>query len=192
MKATEILEREHRTIAGVAGVCGALSEELQKGAKVSPKILKSVVNFLEIYEHQYHHQEEKCLFDLLIKKGIPDGSCPIAVLSYEDEKLIALIEQLAAATDVYIKSQGAVAGTLIETLRALAEIYPDHIWKEDYLLLPMADKVFTSSDQEILAQNLQAIDSRKGREARKTVELLAAAVKTFPKGDPYRQHSDVA
>jgi hemerythrin-like domain-containing protein len=51
--------------------------------------------------------------------------------------------QLAEAVQLY-KAQDSDAGPrLIRTLRDLVELYPGHIWKEDYLLFPMANKVLS-------------------------------------------------
>ena len=88
-----------------------------------------------------------------------------------------LAGQLSSAVDVYVKSDGMVTDTLIDTLHSLAEIYPDHIWKEDYLLLPMADKLLSEGDQETLAVSLRAIDSTTGERARRTVEDFCTAIR---------------
>jgi hypothetical protein len=45
------------------------------------------------------------------------------------------------------------------------------------LLLPMANKLFSEADQQILAQALHAIDSSRGEEARRTVEKFNAAIR---------------
>jgi hemerythrin-like domain-containing protein len=177
MKATEILEREHRVIERVAGACGTCAEVLRKGAKVPADILESIVEFLRVYGDQYHHEEEQLLFSMLREKGVPSGSCPIAVLDYENQKLEALSDQLSSAVSVYVKSDGAVTDTLIDTLHSLAELYPDHIWKEDYLLLPMADKLLSEADQETLAESMHLVDSGVGEGARYTVENFSTAIR---------------
>jgi hemerythrin-like domain-containing protein len=177
MKATEVLEREHEVIAQVAETCGTCAEALRKGFKIPFNVLESIVEFLRVYGDQYHEQEEKRLFDMLRDKGVPAGSCPIAALDHEKVKLAVLIDQLSSAAEVYAKSAGMVNSTLIDTLQSLSEFYPDHIWKENYLLLPMADKLFSEADQQILAQALHAIDSSRGEEARRTVEKFNAAIR---------------
>ena len=176
MKATEILEREHRVIERVAAACGTCAEVLEKGAKVPANVLQSIVEFLRVYGDQYHRAEEQRLFSMLRERGVPSGSCPIAALDHEDQKLKTFAGQLSSAVDVYVKSDGMVTDTLIDTLHSLAEIYPDHIWKEDYLLLPMADKLLSEADQETLAVSLRAIDSTTGERARRTVEDFCTAI----------------
>ena len=76
-----------------------------------------------------------------------------------------------------MKSGGVVEETLINTLEALAEFFPDHIWKEDYLLLPMAEKVLSEEDKRSLADSLNLIDSMKGAEARQAAEKCSAAIR---------------
>jgi hemerythrin-like domain-containing protein len=177
MNATEVLEREHQVIEHVAETCGTCAEALRKGFKIPFKVLESIVEFLRVYGDQYHEQEEKRLFSMLREKGVPAGSCPIAALEHEKEKLAVLIDQLSAAVDVHVKSAGMVNSTLIDTLQSLSEFYPDHIWKENYLLLPMADKLFSEADQQTLAQALHTIDSDRGEDARRTVEEFNAAIR---------------
>jgi hemerythrin-like domain-containing protein len=164
-------------IEHVAETCGTCAEALRKGFKIPFKVLESIVEFLRVYGDQYHEQEEKRLFSMLREKGVPAGSCPIAALEHEKEKLAGLIDQLSAAVDVHVKSAGMVNSTLIDTLQSLSEFYPDHIWKENYLLLPMADKLFSEADQQALAQALHTIDSNRGEDARRTVEEFNAAIR---------------
>lgn len=141
MKATEALDQEHRAIEQVASACGVCAEVLRSGTKVPTDVLESIVDFLWQYCDQYHRQEEELLLSMLHEKGVFAGSCPIAVINYENQKWKTLVNQLSPAVSAYIKSDGTVNGTLIDTLAALAEFFPDHIWKEGYLLLPMAEKV---------------------------------------------------
>jgi hemerythrin-like domain-containing protein len=177
MKATEVLEREHQVIEHVAETCGTCAEALRKGFKIPINVLESIVEFFRVYCDQYHEQEEKRLFSMLREKGVPAGSCPIAALEHEKEKRAVLIDQLSSAVEVYAKSAGMVGSTLIDTLQSLSEFYPDHIWKENYLLLPMADKLFSVADQQALTQALHTIDSNRGVDARRTVEEFNAAIR---------------
>lgn len=192
MKPTEVLQREHQVIEKVAQTCGTCAEALRKKITVPFSVLQSIVTFLRVYGDQYHNQEEEKLLDMLREKGVPAGSCPIATLEHEKEKLIVMIDQLSSAVDIYIQSGGTVNSTLIDTLQALAEFYPDHIWKENYLLLPMADKVFTEADQRTLGQALHAIDLNKGEHARRTVEEFNAAIWQCSESAALWDHANIA
>lgn len=177
MNATETLEREHRVIEQVANACGVCAEVLRDGAKVPTDVLGSIIEFFRQYGDGFHRQEEEVLLSMLHEKGVSTGSCPIAVFNYENEKRKTLVDQLSSAVRAYVASDGAVDDTLIDTLSALAEFFPDHIWKEDYLLLPMAEKVLSEDDKRSLADSLHLIDSAKGAEARQAVEKCSAAIR---------------
>ena len=177
MKAIETLEREHRVIEQVASACGVCAEVLRRGAQVPIDVLESIVDFFHQYGDRYHRQAEDALLSLLHERGVPTGACPIVVINYENQKRKTLVDQLSSAVSVYLKSGGVVDETLINTLEALAQFFPDHIWKEDYLLLPMAEKVLSEEDKRSLADSLNLIDSMKGTEARQAAEKCSTAIR---------------
>jgi hemerythrin-like domain-containing protein len=176
MKATETLEHEHRVIEEVASACGVCAEVLRGGTKVPIDVLESIVDFFRKYGNRYHRQAEEALLSVLHDKGVPTAACPIVVINYENQKRQTLVDQLTSAVNAYVESGGAVRETLASTLQALAEFFPDHIWKEEYLLLPMAEKVLSEEDRNSLADSLNLIDSMKGAEARHAVERFSGAI----------------
>ena len=176
MKATEALEHEHRVIEQVASACGVCAEALRSGTKIPADVLESIVDFFRQYGDRYHRQAEEALLSLLHDKGVPTAACPIVVINYENQKRQTLVDQFTSAVNAYIESGGAVRETLINTLQALAEFFPDHIWKEDYLLLPMAEKVLSAEDKRSLSDSLHLIESMKGAEAQHAVERFSSAI----------------
>lgn len=180
MKATQELEQQHRTIERAVDACGIFSQILQSGRKVPADALRSLANFFRVYGEEYHQEQEEWLLGMLMNKGVARGNCPVAALTHEDQKCAMLINQLAGAVDVYARSANAVTGTLISTLQALAEIYPDHIWKEDYLLLPMADKLFSDKDQQALGASLAKVRSARGAAAEEAVKQFCTTVADCP------------
>lgn len=180
MRATESLELEHRKIAKVADACEIFADELRQGSKIPANILERLADFLRLYAEQYHSQEEKWLFGMLRQKGVPAETWLIAGLSRENDKLKVLADELKNAVDAYSRADGMVTGSLADTLHSLAELYHDHIWKEDYLLLPMASKILSDTDQQVLAETFYAIAGNLGQEAYRSVAQLSAAIRTCP------------
>jgi len=176
MKVTEILEHEHRVIQQVASSCGVCAEALRSGTTVPTDVLESIVDFFGKYGDHYHRQEEEILLSVLREKEVPFGSGPIALIDYENRKRRILVDQLSSAVRAHITSGEAAKGMLIETLDALAEFFRSHIWKKDYLLLPMAERVLSEEDKISLAELFHVIDSMKGAEAQKAVEGFNAAL----------------
>ena len=180
MKSTEMLEAEHHVIQKVAEACGVLAEEIQNGAKPPVGVLQSLVAFLGMYAGQYHHEKEKWLLSMLRVKGVPSEAWPIVTLDHENLKLASLVNELAVAVDAYSKGAAGAASTIGTILHSMAEVYSDHIWKEDYVLLPMADKLLSETDQQVLADTLRAIDISHAEAARHTIQQLSQAIKTCP------------
>lgn len=173
-KATEVLEREHRRIQEVAASLALLAEEIENGRAVPTSTLRTLGQFLEVFLEQGHHRKEEAyLFTLLEKKGVPAGGCPLAVLNHEHAKLRALVAQYPDAVEMYVATQGAARASLVETVRALVEILPGHIWKEDYLLLPLADKVLTPEEHESLLAQFAQVDTEMGVPGPQGFEPLA-------------------
>lgn len=176
-KATQMLEEEHRVIQKVAASLATVGEDLEMGKSVQSKVLQELAKFLETFVEQCHQRkEETYLFAILEKKGVPASGCPLAVLNNEHAKERALIKQFAEAVEVYVRSQGTVRKSLAATIRALVELLPGHIWKEDYLLLPMADKVLSPGEQETLRTQFEQVDSGIGPGVHQGFERLAAGL----------------
>ena len=62
---------------------------------------------------------------------------------------------------------------LVETLKALTELYPGHIWKEDYLLFPMTNKVLNEEDQKDLSEKFEMVEKTIGTDVHERFERLA-------------------
>jgi len=160
-KATNVLEQEHRTIQKVVATMSLAADHLGSEQNVDPTILGDIITFLREFSDECHHaKEERFLFPLLEARGIPASGCPIAVLHNEHEKGRALLAQLDDATQAFLTSGAKEA--LIITLHTLVRLYVDHIWKEDYLLLPMSDKVLSENDHAKLCEQFDSIEAELG------------------------------
>jgi hemerythrin-like domain-containing protein len=65
---------------------------------------------------------------------------------------------------------------LLLTLRELTELYPGHIWKEEYLLLPMADKLLSIDEQASLKREFEHAESNIGVDVHHAFESMIARV----------------
>jgi hemerythrin-like domain-containing protein/quercetin dioxygenase-like cupin family protein len=174
---TGMLEQEHRTIHRVVASMSALADELEHGSEAQSNILRDLVSFLRVFLDQCHHaKEDQCLFPLLESKGIPASGCPIGALQHEHENGRALASQLTEAIESYTSGAAAARPLLISTLRNLVELYPGHIWKEDYLLIPMANKVLTDGDQRNLAASFENVEKQIGRGLHEQMEAFPASL----------------
>ncbi len=173
----EVLEQEHQQVRKVVEVMSALAADIEADHEFEPALLGDIVQFLRIFGEQCHHvKEEKALFLMLQSKGVPANGCPIGVLTSEHRHSHALLEQLEKAFSSYRQDDANARPLLLDLLRSLIELYRHHIWKEEYLLFPMAKKVLAATDYETLSAQFEAIESSVGVDVHHGMEALVAVM----------------
>ena len=159
----EELEAEHRFIHKMVAGMSVLAEQLEGGEAVDVSLLESIVVFLRTFADRCHHgKEENFLFPALIRRGVPSHGCPIGGLTMEHQKGRVMVGELADAIRGYAAGEPPARENLIKRLRALVAFYPSHIWKEDYLLFPLAGKVLTPEDQQELRDKFVTVERELG------------------------------
>ncbi len=167
-----MLEEEHHFIAKVVGATSILVDRLEAEQAVNVDILRDIVEFMRTFADKCHHGKEDLLFPVLAAKGVPMQGCPIGALTAEHVKGRTLVKDLAEATDAFEKDTCA-REALVKNLRGIAELYPNHIWKEDYLLFPLTNKVLNPEEQQRLYQEFEAVEERIGKDTHHHLALLA-------------------
>lgn len=173
-KPTRILEAEHRIILQVIGRMVTLVAALKQNGDIEGGALLESVEFMRTFTDRCHHgKEERHLFPLLGRKGAPVTGYPLDALIRDHEETRAFIQELADATEAYLRGDSASKQALAESLRKLIEFYPNHIWKEDYLLFPMANRMLSPKQQRDLRQKFAIVDADIDRDAYQRFEQLA-------------------
>jgi hemerythrin-like domain-containing protein len=173
-KATAILEEEHRFIQKVAAAMAVLADHLELEQEVDAETLRDMVEFMRTFADRCHHgKEETYLFTALEKKGVPMHGCPMGALLGEHQRGRVIVAQLAETIESYTAGHPEARAPLIESLRGLTGLYPNHIWKEDYLLFPMADKILSPEEQQELLARFEAVEEPIGEDLHHRFERLA-------------------
>ena len=177
MSPTEIMEAEHRLIEIVVGALGDAAASLEQGERIDATLVSKAVEFLRVYADQLHHGKEEALFfPLLVKRGVPPQGCPIGGLNHEHEKGRALVKALAEQGPAYERGEAGGAEALCASLRAIHDLYLNHIWKEDAMVFPMANNVMTEADQKELAGKFAGVDRSIGPEVIARLEKFARSI----------------
>jgi hemerythrin-like domain-containing protein len=171
---TEMLEVEHRVIAKIVASAPILADRLDAGQPVDVETLRQVVEFMRIYADKCHHgKEEQLLFPLLVKRGVPSRGCPIEPLTREHVMGRAFVTGLAEASLTYQQGDLAAKDALVKNLRGIADLYPNHIWKEDYLLFPMTNKVLSVEDLTTLSKDFEKVEQEIGQDVHESLARFA-------------------
>lgn len=158
--AIRALQKEHSAIEHVIAGIARLASEMKNGRPADPETLSGLVEFLRVYGDERHHQkEDNDLFPLLESKGVPPHGCPLGALKNEHDKARSIVSELSDAAEVYISTDGRAREALIHALDSLVELYPGHIWKEEYLLFPMVEKVLSNAELRRLGERFDKLEA---------------------------------
>ncbi len=160
---TENLEWEHRYIEKVVKACRTLSEKLEADGTADAELLRRIVDFMRTYADKNHHgKEELLMFPALIKKGVPMTGCPIGALTGEHVLGRHLVGGLVDGAGLLPTDPAGAQKSILENLKGIIRLYPNHIWKEDYLLFPMTLKVMNGNDLADLEAKFDKVEQSIG------------------------------
>ena len=148
MRPTQELSHEHLAIKRMLAVLDRACDLVEAGRPVDPSHLESSVEFVRVFADKCHHgKEENLFFPAMIKAGIPSEGGPIAVMLAEHVLGRRYIKSLAEAVPAYREKKPGAGAAVVKEARAYVDLLGPHIHKEDFILYPMADRVFTPEIQ---------------------------------------------
>ena len=154
---------EHRYIEIVIKSLRDAAAALDQRRRLNVQKLRTVVEFLQIYADLRHHQREEAMFfPVLVKRGVPPQGCPIGGLNHEHERGRALVSALDECITFYEQQRPGADIELRQTLQAIADLYQKHLWMEDAMVFPMAQKLITADDNRELKKQFAELDEKIG------------------------------
>lgn len=154
------LEREHHSAGAVVETILTVADSLEQGRRIDDSLLTEVIFFLWLFADQCQTAEEDTLlFPALEEKCTPPDTGLIASLSNDHRNLVSLTLELVELADEYAAGHDSAKESLTSTLRRLATLYREHIWKEDHILLPLAERILQPEELDALNQAFQRIES---------------------------------
>ena len=180
MKGTEVLREEHKKILKVLHLLDTICNRLKKEEIIPIDHLKTIIRFISDYADAFHHaKEEDVLLPFLDKTGMPKNGKQIEEILEEHLLQRSYVE---AMTDALAHSEFQSSETIkkfVSQARNLMGLLSEHIFKEDTLLLPWAERLFTQSHQEELDREFKALEKEKG--LTKKIETLCEDVHNLEK-----------
>jgi hemerythrin-like domain-containing protein len=168
------LKHDHRVIQQVVAGMSAVAELLDSGKQVDPSVLADLVQFLRVFADQCHHEkEEQHLFPLLATKANAGTRRALDSLEREHRSAAQLVGQLAKAAAVYVHSPAVVRYRIVDLLQQLVDLYSAHIWKEDFLLFPLAQQNLSPAEQQHLEEKFENVEREVGEDVHAGFEMLA-------------------
>jgi len=158
MRATEILMEEHRAIERVLSSLERATNRLNRGEDVYLRFFSGCSAFFRGFVDNCHHKkEEQFLFPALIENGIPKESGPIAVMLAEHAQGRYLAQMLGSATMQFQAGDVRKREELIISAAGYIKLFRQHIYKEEHVLSPLAEKIIPLEQQINLTQSFESM-----------------------------------
>jgi hemerythrin-like domain-containing protein len=162
MKPTDILTSEHNAIKVMLQVMESACLKLESGEQIDIKHLEQMVQFIREFADKCHHgKEEDLLFPALQEMGIPREGGPVGVMLADHAQGRAYIKNLDEAIGRFAKGDKIAKVDIIENARGYAALLNHHIFKEDNILFPLADRVIPQEKQESLVKEFDKVETEK-------------------------------
>ncbi len=162
MQATEVLKEEHRLIEKVLKALDSFAHKLEKNEEVNIEFLEESIEFIRNFADKCHHgKEEDRLFQLMTKHGFSKNSGPIAVMLSEHDLGRSYVKAMADAIKSYKGGNSSSKSDIIENARKYVNLLSQHIYKEDNILYPMADRTLQEEDQKNLLDEFEEFERRE-------------------------------
>ena len=159
MKATIGLSEEHRVIERVLDALEMAASKLESGKSVSPEFFLSATDFIRGFADGCHHKkEEGVLFPRMNELGIPYEDGPLGVMLAEHESGRSHTRALHAAAQDLKAGDLSANERVIQSARDYVALLHQHIYKEDHILFPMADRVIPVEQYDSVWEGFERVE----------------------------------
>ena len=162
MIATKQLTEEHKSIKLMLSIIEEVCKRLESGEKVDPEHLDKIVEFIRIFADKCHHaKEEDFLFPAMEKAGVPKEGGPISVMLTEHDYGREYVRGMSQAITKYKSGDAEASAEIVKNAMGYVELLTQHIYKEDNILYPIADKFLSEERQEELYEEFEKIEKER-------------------------------
>lgn len=174
MEAIEKLKNEHKLIRRVLIVAQAMANALTDKKMVIESDLRVLLDVIVNYADKFHHEkEEEVLFHWMAERGFPVEGGPIECMLHEHDLGRSFVQKAEKSLNHPDLTQKEKDETVIQNLSDFVQLLDQHIYKEDHILYPMAERLaLAGSDIEILARYCEKINEVESREINKRYEAI--------------------
>jgi hemerythrin-like domain-containing protein len=153
--ATQNLEIDHVQILRLVDVM----ERITTSAVPNIEHLELIVEVIREFADGLHHaKEEQLLFPLMVEKGFSNQTGPVAVMLQDHAEGRNFVKGIAENILLYKGGETSALHAIFSNMHGYADLLRNHIGKENNVLFRMADKAFTSAEQESLLLDFTKVE----------------------------------
>ncbi len=162
MRATEVLQDEHRVVERVLETLEKVTDRLQAGKTVSTEVMEDSVDFLNNFVDRHQHaKEESILFPAVKAAGGVEERLLVDEMMAEHEESRRYLGALSLSVKGYRQGDEAAEATLIESARSYIALLRRHIGKEEQILFPMVGSLLSDVHRNELTARFERLESER-------------------------------
>ena len=176
MSAMDILKKEHKLIQRYLDNMSVAQDLLGVRETVPPSVIDNSIRFAKEFMNKTHHfKEEYVLFLKLAEKKGGDIDPQIVSLRDQHERSRSLVSKIKETLSGYKKGDEIAFSTLAENMGYYVTLENQHLYRENHVFYPMAEKLFSAEEMSSFDSEFEKIDEKQGKGTyEKGVELINA------------------
>ncbi|MBT4091593.1 MAG: hypothetical protein HOE30_24165 [Deltaproteobacteria bacterium] len=176
MSAMDILKKEHKLIQRYLDNMSVAQDLLGVRETVPPSVIDNSIRFAKEFMNKTHHfKEEYVLFLKLAEKKGGDIDPQIVSLRDQHERSRNLVSKIKETLSGYKKGDEIAFSTLAENMGYYVTLENQHLYRENHVFYPMAEKLFSAEEMSSFDSEFEKIDEKQGKGTyEKGVELINA------------------
>jgi hemerythrin-like domain-containing protein len=180
-KSTKLLREEHQLIENAMVVIADIIKKLENGNTLDRRQVWEMAQAFATFVGRSHHSKEDFLLSMIrARRGCSDEYA-VRTFYVEHHRVEVLLASLRKTADEYLETVDSNPQPLVGSLRDVVDFYPGHMWKADHILFPLADELFSETDQGVLVEQFAWIQSAVGGDADEQLRAIAAEFHPKPK-----------
>ncbi len=162
MTPTETLKHEHEIILLALDAAEREAQRIQSTGTIRADVVETMLDFFPNFaDHCHHAKEEEVFFPRMEERGVPAEGGPIGVMLHEHEQGRQFLRASRDALPRAKAGERDAIAALGENLAAYARLLRSHTSKENTVLFPMANRVFTPDDQREVEAAFDKIEAEE-------------------------------
>jgi uncharacterized protein len=170
----ELLTTDHET---TEKVFAALEQAFAAPGGPPAAVVALMLDYFSVYVDQCHNlKEEKHLFPLIERLGIPREGGPLGVMLDEHEQSRTLLARWKPLAQAYVAGDRSTLLPLRDVFAEHSALLKNHFWKENDILYPMALRVIAEADAKKVVAGIEQVEAALGPDTRARYYGIAAAI----------------
>jgi len=161
MTPTENLINEHKKINELLDIMSKIALKIKSKDVFYPNDVEEVVKYLiNIIENSHHGKEDDVFYPELISSGIPKETAPLSIINYEHLISVNYLKDISSCV-VNCKIGNDFSGELLaDSLTNYVIAIKNHIQREEEIVFPIANEVFSIEKQNEILQRFEVIEQK--------------------------------